>query len=441
MWKKSEKGRIPIYEKDLRNLAEVHGGCTVSAIAKRAGLPYMDVYNVVHGRTKTISPRHYRMLFGEPPPHRQPEKMNGRKFRRLARLWLFLNDNLTASDLYREYYGIKHTRKTDYRLFSGKTIMVDVGLTSFMEQKFADNGIYGQQLDEWLDELDALPRNNRVRYDRIKPILQYLQDHLSIHPTTVLNQTVTRYETGDLKSVSRETYTRALSFKHKAERVISTRDDKAIVKLRESITGGKAGYILYLDIREELHFLHVHGKKSYRQYLGRSVWTYEAGRTKRIANWRAHKIRADCGQFIHAHPDIPLSVLPPFWGRWWAYRLVGILLSRLTQRLSEQDGMAFEKRILSPVYSRTEYTRQAHGFTRFDMAPRILGMRPKAFDLMVARHCDIFRIVGTYDNRWYLSDLYLKELSKKAYFNLISAKYELLARQPRHPGEGKACMH
>jgi hypothetical protein len=34
---------------------------------------------------------------------------------------------------------------------------------------------------------------------------------------------------------------------------------------------------------------------------------------------------------------------------------------------------------------------------------------------MVAKNCEMFRTVGRYDKRWYLSDLYLKELSDNHY--------------------------
>ena len=55
-------------------------------------------------------------------------------------------------------------------------------------------------------------------------------------------------------------------------------------------------------------------------------------------------------------------------------------------------------------------------------------MHKKAFDLLVARNCEIFRLVGKYSQSWYLSDLYLQELTQNAHFDLISAKYELLAQ-------------
>jgi len=71
-----------------------------------------------------------------------------------------------------------------------------------------------------------------------------------------------------------------------------------------------------------------------------------------------------------------------------------------------------------------------------------LGMRKSAFDLMVAQNCDIFRRVGKFSHRWYLSDLYLKELLDRTGFGVISAKYELLSRQLNKPtAPVAACMN
>ena len=60
---------------------------------------------------------------------------------------------------------------------------------------------------------------------------------------------------------------------------------------------------------------------------------------------------------------------------------------------------------------------------------------------MVAKNCEMFRKVGRYDKRWYLSDLYLKELSEKAFFELVTAKYEMMAKEVNHPSKVNACMH
>jgi hypothetical protein len=121
--------------------------------------------------------------------------------------------------------------------------------------------------------------------------------------------------------------------------------------------------------------------------------------------------------------------------------LTEVLVARTTQLLSDADGIDFEKRILRPVQPRNEYNKHYHGFTPFEMASGVLGMKRKAFDLMVAKNCEIFRSVGKYTRRWYLSDLYLRELSTKAYFDLISAKYELMAKRLNQSQESNACMN
>ena len=139
--KKIKKPRVPLNERDLNRLAAIHGGNAVPMLVERTGLTYMLVYNVVHRRVKSVSDRHYRTLFGEPPPHRPPEKVDGGLFRRMARLWLFLNDGLTQSDIYREFFGTAHPRKPDLRIFSGQTRMVDTGLERYMRKKFAEAGV------------------------------------------------------------------------------------------------------------------------------------------------------------------------------------------------------------------------------------------------------------------------------------------------------------
>jgi hypothetical protein len=68
-------------------------------------------------------------------------------------------------------------------------------------------------------------------------------------------------------------------------------------------------------------------------------------------------------------------------------------------------------------------------------------MRKKAFDLMVTKNCEMFRKVGRYDKRWYLSDLYLKELSEKAFFELVTAKYEMMAKEINHQSKVNECMY
>ena len=439
--KRVKKPRIRLTDQDLKHLFEKRRSLSVPALVKRTELPYMQVYNIVHGRAKSISERHYRMLFGEAPPPREPEKVDGTTFRALVELWLFLNEDITKSDLSRDFDGEEHPQKPDLRIFNGQIRTVAPRLERIMRKKFSDAGVDEQLLDRWLDELDMLPPGGRVAYRRIRPVLHFIRDALGVHPTAILNQSVERYETGMLKTVSRDIFNWAMTLKHRAEKALADGRKREIEKLKEDVFGGRSGYSLYLEVEEELTFLRRYAKKSAKSYLGRSQWTYNTGKARRIADWRARKIVQDCDRFIHETPDLPLSCLPRSWQAKRVRMLLDVLVARTTQLLSEQEGLVFEKRILRPSHARGEYIDQKHGFTRFDMAPGVLGMKKKAFDLMVAKNCDIFRSVGRYTKRWYLSDLYLKELSEKEFFDLISAKYERMAKSLNRSMGINACLH
>jgi hypothetical protein len=244
-----------------------------------------------------------------------------------------------------------------------------------------------------------------------------------------------------LKSVSRHIFDKAVTLKRRIEETAATGQKQKIDKLKEAFTGGKSGYTLYSEVEDDLHFLRNYAKKGAKRYLGRGTWTYENGRAKRIANWRAQLIRQDCDQFIRETPNLRLSGLPRGRQAKAVRALLDVLVARAAQLLSEQEGLVIEKRILRPSHAWDEYKKPNHGFTRFDMASTVLGMRKKAFDLMVAKNCEIFRSVGRYGKRWYVSDLYLKELSGNAFFDLISAKYELMAKTLSQLNENDQCMH
>ena len=439
--KRVKKPRIKLRDQDLKRLFENRGSLSVPVLVRRTGLSYMQVYNIVHRRVKSLSDRHYRILFGEAPPPIEPKKVDGTAFRAMVELWLFLNDNITKSDLSRDFYGEGYPKKPDLRIFSGQTRTVEPRLERIMRKKFSDAGVDGRQLDRWLDELDMLPLEDRVPYRRIRPVLQFIQEALGVHPTSILNQSVERYETGVLKSVSRNIFNRAIKLKHKTENALAAGRQRDIERLKEDISGGKTGYTLFLDVEEELTFLSRYAQKSAKSYLGRGMWTYQTGRAKRIADWRARNILQDCDRFIRDTPDLPLSALPRSRQAKWIQMLLDVCVARTTQLFSDQEGLLFEKKILRPSHARDEYINHNHGFTRFDMAPGVLGMKKRAFDLMVAKNCDIFRSVGRYTKQWYLSDLYLKELSQKEYFDLISKKYEWMAKTlDRSMGIG-ACLH
>jgi hypothetical protein len=120
-----------------------------------------------------------------------------------------------------------------------------------------------------------------------------------------------------------------------------------------------------------------------------------------------------------------------------AERLIATLQARAARLLSAEKGLALEKRILKPRHARGEYLRRSQEFIPFERATGELGMLPQAFDLMVARHSDIFRSIGKFDKRWYLPDAYLKELSMQGAFELVKAKYEAEARTHRRAPAGQ----
>jgi hypothetical protein len=309
-----------------------------------------------------------------------------------------------------------------------------------MRKKFSDAGIDAALLDQWIDEFETLHPDDRVPYHRIRPVLFFLKANLGVHPTSLLNQSVSRYETGMLKQVSRDVYDRAIALKHQTEEALEAGRQRDLEKLKEKISGGKAGYTLYLDVKEELQFLRRHAKKGAKRYLGRGMWIYETGRAKRIPDWRVRKIMDDCDRFIRQTPNLPVSWLPRSRQTKRIGMLLDVLVARAAQLLSDQDGIIFEKRVLKPLHTRDVYRKPTHGFTRFDMASGVLGMKKKAFDLMVAKNCEIFRSVGTYAKQWYLSDLYLQELSQNEYFELISTKYELMAKRLGRSRRVNRCM-
>jgi hypothetical protein len=439
--KSTKETRIGLSERDINRLFETHGTHSPAVMARRTKLPYLLIYNIVNRRVKSVSNRHYRMLYGKSAPQQDPLKVDGTLFRAMADLWLFLNDGVSWADLYRELFGLQPHQNTDRRIFNGKIHTVDRKIEHRMRMKFSMAGIDSALLDQWLSEFEALPHEDWVPYARIRPALVYLLDKVGIHPTSVLNQSVARYETGMLKRVSASTADRIEALKKKVENTLRGDVKQSIEKARESIFGGKSGYTLYTDIEDELLFLCRHTKSCAKNYLGRSLWTYKNGKAKRIASWRARRILEDCDRFIQQSPTLPLASLPQSRQRLQARKLVDVLVARTSQLLSEKNCIEFEKRTLRPSHTRVEYNNPHHGFTPFDMAPRVLGMKRRAFDLMVAKNSEIFRAVGKFTQRWYLPDLYLKELSRKKDFLFISAKYELMAKSRRHSRPINTCMN
>jgi hypothetical protein len=416
-------------------------GTSIADLAKRTGLSYMLIYNIAHGRVKTITIRNYRILFGPPPPDRRPRKIDGSRFRAMVNLWVYLDGNAKKADIFREYRGQGAPKRIDYRIFSGRVRTLDPDLERFMQDKFARAGIDENTLDQWISEMKQEAEADRVAYGRIRPMLLFLKQALGVGPSTLLRQAQSRYESGMLQSVTSETFERVSELTATTERALAAGDRLAIDRLREALRDGKADRTLFAEIKEELDFLRRYGRKGVRHYLGRGVWAFEKGGVKRIPTWRADRIRSDCEALVRERPDLPLGALPRSARMAQFRRLKGVLSARMIHLFSDREGDLLEKRILAPSRPHREYQTAAAGKTQFELVARKLQMRRKAFDLMVAKHCDIFRAVGQYTDRWYLSDLYLRELAEKEAFPLVSLKYETLARQVSGAGRADACLH
>lgn len=435
-----KKPRVPIAQNDLEQLFTIYSTDSSSELAKRSGLSYLLIYNVLHGRVKTVSNRHYVKLFGKSAPRQAPMKVDGTLFRAMADLWLFLNDGITRADLYRDLLGYGPHTSVDHRIFNGRVKTVSTKIEHALRLKFINAGVDEPLLKQWLDEFDELDQENWVHYKKIRPMLAYIESNLGVHPTAVLRQSVVRYKTGMLKRVSRTTFERIRALQQSTQKALRQTGKQPGDKLREILLGGKSGYTLFTEIEEELLFLCRHKRKGVKSYLGRSLWTYQNSKTKRIADWRARKIIEDCDGYIRANPALRLADLPQSFRRAPIQGLAGVMLARSSQLLSEKDGLAFEKRILRPYRTKYDYDNY-QGLIPFDMASHVLGMKRMAFDLMVASHCDIFRSVGKRTERWYLPDIYLKELREKIGFSLISAKYEKMAGELLLRDETSTCLN
>lgn len=439
---KRKKPRISLTERAIAELYAIHGTRSAAQLAKRTGLPYLQIYNVVHGRVRSVSNRIYLQLFGKPPPLQDPLKVDGTLFRDLVDLWLFLDGKTSRADLYRELLGKDRRATVDHRIFSGKTVRVDARLEYALLQKFAGAGVDRPLLDRWLREFGNLQHDQWVPYASVRPSLIYLEEALGIHPTSVLHQSVAKYESKILKRVHKSTADRIQRLRDRTECALKNGPrPRQLENIRESVSGGRPGYTLFSQIEADLLFLCRHSRKGVKWYLGRSLWTYQKGMAKRVADWRARRIVRECDRLIAENPSLPFDSLPPRRRYAQIRPLIEVMMARSAQLLSGKEGMAFEKRILRPSHTQVQYRDPQRRFTPFDMASGVLGMRRRAFDLMVASHCDIFRTVGKFSQRWYLPNLYLEELARKRHFGLISAKYERMARDlARQPGSTR-CLN
>jgi hypothetical protein len=436
------KPRIELTQQIRKNFLEnILKNRSISVFSKNRDLSYTLIYNLSHGRINSLSPRNYRIIFREEPPPQKPERVDGTYFRAMVALWIFIDDKITKSDLYLEFYGEKDPKKIDYRIFNGQTRTVEIRIEQIMEKKFFDSGLDRQALKKWIQEYDQFQPETRISYHIIRPVLLFLENALNVNPTLILNQWFDRYETGKLKSVQKKIYFQAMVLEERTEKALKSGRRSEIEKLREEIYGKKEGLTLWSEVEEEFKFLQKYAGKKVSEYLGRSISAYEKRKLKRIATRRAQTIINDCDAFIGQKPDLPFLSIPKSYRDRWMNRLFSVLKCHIIAILIQHEDLNFESDILTPLYSWDKYKKEHKGLILFDQASDFLGISKKAFDLMVANHCDIFRSVGTYINKWYLSDLYLKELTVKEFFDFLTAKYELIAKAESCPNPFAACMN
>jgi len=423
----SDPNRIKLDEEILdKFLKEIFRG-KVPELAVEKHLPYSLVYNVANGRIKSLSPKEYRILFGEEPLYQGENRVEGTYFRGMVNLWIFLNDDATKSSLYGEFYPEKRSRRVDYRIFRGDVKTVEARLERIMEKKFLKQGFDESEVRDGIVELDLIPDEERVSYEYLKPLLEYLKEHLRASPSQLLNKRRTRYEKGELKTVSRKLYTYMLHLRKETEKALHSGSRAEIERLREKTSGKRKGLTLYVDVQEEIEFLRTYGEKGIKRYLGRSIKNYEESKLKRLATWRAEKIRADCNELIKNNPEIPMQSIPGPHRKARLGKLISSLKFLLLCKMEERESILYEKQVLAPLFNKGgRYATETDELTRVDRAAHVLEMSKKAFDLMVAHNRDIFREIGHYDGRWHLPTRYLQELLKKQGFNLVKEKYELL---------------
>jgi len=426
--KASSQQRVELNEEILKKILKRISSGRISEVADDIGLPYDLAYNLVHGRINSLSAENYKLIFGEEPPKQALKRVNGKYFKEMVKLWLFLNDDVSEADLYWEFYRNKDVKKVDYRIFSEVTQTIEKKIEHAMEQKFIDQGFYRPEIKELIRELHLMEKQERVLYKEIKPILRFLEETLEINPTRILNQWFVRYEDGELKTVSKKIYDDALRLKKRARRALHSGSRYKVEKIREEIYGKKKGYILFSEVEEELEFLRRIGGKNPRQYLGRSVSHYKKSRLKRIASWRALKIKDACCEFIDNHPELDLKSLPTFHRRARLKKMLFVLKSfSIFKAVTNEDNI--EKSILMPTYYHEEYQTDVYGLISLNKAGYFLGMSKTAFDLLVSANLDVFRKIGTYNKEWYLPYLYLKKIKEKNGFDIVKAKYEMLAQK------------
>lgn len=419
--------RVELNKKILQKILERVSSGRVAELADDIGLPYDLVYNLVHGRINSISTENYKLIFGEDPPYQAVKRVDGTYFRDMVRLWLYLHPDESEADLYREFFQDKDFKKVDYRIFNEATQTVDKRIENAMEEKFTRQGLIRIDIKEMIKDLFSVKEQERVPYEDIKPILDFLENTLEINPTRILNQWFERYEDGELKTVTRKVFDDALALEKRTERALSSGSRYELEKIREEIYGKKKGFTLFSEVENELEFLRKYGGKNPREYLGRSVSHYKKARLKRIASWRALKIKDACRGFIDNHPELELRALPESHRKARLKQLFFALQSYSISKVIKDEGR-IEKIVLPRVYHPKEDCYiETDSCVSLNKAAYFLGMSKTAFDLLVAENINTFRKIGTYHKEWYLPYQFLKKIKEKNGFDLLKAKYESLA--------------
>ncbi len=401
----------------------------ISELSLNRGLSYTLVYNLAHGRIRTLSARDYKIIFGEDPPLQETERVEGGYFRRMVKLWLFLNDDVTEADLYREFYPNKKFNRVDYRIFSGHVKTIPIRFETILKKKFFDQGFDQFEIKQYSEELDLTGYNDRVFYEDIKPTLDFLEENLNVHPGRILHQFPMRYESGELRTVPQGVYDYAKRLRKKTDKALKSGSKFEIEKLKEEVYGKRTALTLFTAVEDELEFLKNNGGRRPKFYLERSVSHYKKSKLKRIASWRAQKIKEDCLKLIKHKPELSISSVPKPYLKIILNNLLSVLTIRMISLMTNDKNGKFERSILEPSYnSKEDYSLYEQKTISMDKAAHFLGMSKKAFDLMVANHRDIFKGIGIYEKKWYVPDFYLEELLRKEEFNIIRVKYEFLAK-------------
>ena len=267
------KKRVKLTRSVLEDFHQNAAKNGLSVLSRQTGLPYSLLYNVAYGRVKTLSIRDYRIIFNKDPVVQLPDRKDGTYFRDMVKLWLYLNHGESENGLYQEFFrGKKAFKKTDYRIFTGEIDTVDCWIEDRMEEKFIAQGLDRHKIQDWIAEFHTGNRKKRVSYQEIKPILRFIQDTAGIHPTRLLKQSLKRYETGKLQTVSRRVFEKVLRIKTEIQQYLDSNRTLHMEKLRDIILGKRPGFVPFYEIEDKLDFLREYGNHYPKKYLGAGDW-------------------------------------------------------------------------------------------------------------------------------------------------------------------------